>query len=230
MPTSSPATAAKSSSYCRRPARRFFFRRFPLPEQQSKASCSVVEIFLTGLCRLIGSSPSRPTTLQKQMIPRTLGNLFPPLCYQALARGDSGRFLEGFWRARQAVPVASDSDLRLLSSSSRGGTPKMGTISVVVGQLKKALGKAEQEVQRFTAALAALGSSHSNGRRTLSAAARNRISLAQKKRWATARKESKPAAAAAPAKRTMSTSARRKIAAAQKKRWVLVRAGQKKAA
>ena len=199
----SAATAAKSSSYCRRPARRFFFRRFPLPEQQSKASCSVVEIFLTGLCRLIGSSPSRPTTLQKQMIPRTLGNLFPPLCYQALARGDSGRFLEGFWRARQAVPVASDSDLRLLSSSSRGGTPKMGTISVVVGQLKKALGKAEQEVQRFTAALAALGSSHSNGRRTLSAAARNRISLA---------------------------SARRKIAAAQKKRWVLVRAGQKKAA
>jgi len=83
--------------------------------------------------------------------------------------------------------------------------------------LKKALGKAEQEVQPFTGALAALGSSHTNGQRTLSASARRRISLAQKEGWATARKESKPAAAAAPAKRTMSASARRKIAAAQKK-------------
>jgi hypothetical protein len=97
--------------------------------------------------------------------------------------------------------------------------------SGVVGLLKKELGKAQQEVQRFTAALAALGSSHSNGR-TLSAAARKKISLAQKKRWATARKESKPA----PAKRTMSASARRKIGVTQRKRWAKVRAGQKKAA
>jgi hypothetical protein len=106
----------------------------------------------------------------------------------------------------------------------------MGNRSGVVGQLKKALGIAQQEVQRFTAALAALGSSHSNGRPTLSAAARKRISLAQKKRWATSRKESEPAAAAAPAKRTMSASARKKIAAAQLKRWAKLRAGQKKAA
>ena len=63
----------------------------------------------------------------------------------------------------------------------------MGPMSGVVVQLKKALGKAEQEVQRFTAALAALGSSNSNGRRNLSAAARKRISLAQKKRWAKAK-------------------------------------------
>ena len=106
----------------------------------------------------------------------------------------------------------------------------MGPMSGVVGQLKKALGKAEQEVQRFTAALAALGSSHSNGRRSLSAAARKKISLAQKKRWAAGRKEWKPAAAAVPAKRTMSASARKKIAMAQRKRWAKVRAGQKKAA
>src|SRR5580700_5744829 len=102
--------------------------------------------------------------------------------------------------------------------------------SGVVGQLKKALGKAEQEVQRFTAALAALGSSNSNGRRNLSAAARKRISLAQKRRWATARKESKPAAAAAPAKRTMSAAGRKRIAAAQRARWAKVKAQQKKAA
>jgi hypothetical protein len=47
--------------------------------------------------------------------------------------------------------------------------------------LKKELGRAQGEVQQFTAALAALGNSHSNGQRTLSASARKRISLAQKK-------------------------------------------------
>ena len=105
----------------------------------------------------------------------------------------------------------------------------MGNLSGVVQHLKKELERAEKEVLRFGAALAALGSSHSNGRRTLSAAARKKISLAQKKRWATARKEAKPAAAA-PAKRTMSASARKKIAAAQRKRWAKVWAQAKKAA
>lgn len=81
----------------------------------------------------------------------------------------------------------------------------MGNLSGVVGHLKKEPSRAQQEVQRFTAALAALESSNSNGRRTLSASARKRISLAQKKRWALARKRSKPAKAvtgSAPAKRT----------------------------
>src|SRR5579864_3077869 len=101
----------------------------------------------------------------------------------------------------------------------------MGNISGVVGYLKKELERAQQEVQRFTAALAALGSSSSNGRRTLSASARKRISLAQKARWAKTRKGTHPGVGAtkttatAPAKRTMSASARRKIAAAQRARW-----------
>lgn len=110
----------------------------------------------------------------------------------------------------------------------------MGNVSGVVGYLKKELNRAQQEVQRFTAALVALGSSGSNGRRTLSADARKRISLAQKKRWAKVRNGSKPSAAktaaSAPAKRTMSASARRKIAAAQKARWARAKAGKKKAA
>ena len=100
----------------------------------------------------------------------------------------------------------------------------MGTMSGVVQHLKKELGRAQQEVQRFTAALAALGSSHSNGRHTLSASARKRISLAQKKRWA------KTKGHAPKPKRTMSASARKKIAVAQRKRWALVRAQAKKAA
>lgn len=61
------------------------------------------------------------------------------------------------------------------------------------------------------------GSSH----RTLSAAGRKRISLAQKARWARAKgRGPKP-------KRTMSASARKKIAAAQRARWAKVKAAKK---
>ena len=107
----------------------------------------------------------------------------------------------------------------------------MGNLSGVVSYLKNELAKAQQEVKRFTAALAALGSSGSGGSRTLSAEARRRISLAQKARWAKARKGSKPTveAASSPVKRTMSASARRKIAAAQRLRWARVKAGKKAA-
>jgi hypothetical protein len=110
----------------------------------------------------------------------------------------------------------------------------MENISGVVGYLKKELGRAQQEVQRFTAALAALASSSSNGRRPLSASARRRISLAQKKRWAQARNGSKPAAANASAtvKRTRKISAagKKRIAAAARERWAKFRAAKKKAA
>jgi hypothetical protein len=110
----------------------------------------------------------------------------------------------------------------------------MGNLSGVVGHLKKELARAQQEVQRFTTALAALGSSSSNGHRTLSADARRRISLAQKKRWAKARNGSKPAAAPAsvPVKRTRTISAagKKRIAAATRARWARFRAAKKTAA
>jgi hypothetical protein len=64
--------------------------------------------------------------------------------------------------------------------------------------------------------------------RGISAAARQKMSLAQKARWA------KNAAAKteviAKPKRILSVSARKKIAAAQRERWAKVRAQQKKAA
>jgi hypothetical protein len=61
--------------------------------------------------------------------------------------------------------------------------------------------------------------------RTLSAAARRKISLAQKARWAKTRR------VAAPTKvRTMSRAGRNKIAAAQRARWARSRAQLKKAA
>ena len=98
----------------------------------------------------------------------------------------------------------------------------MGNLSGVVRHLKKELERSQKEVRRFGAALAALGGSSSNGRHNLSAAARRKISLAQKARWAKQKSSSQP-------KRTMSPAARRKIAAAQRARWAKVR-GQKKAA
>ena len=95
------------------------------------------------------------------------------------------------------------------------------------------------ELQHVDAALAVLGkldggSSYTRPGRTLSASARKRISIAQKKRWALTRNGSKQAAAkttpSAPVKRTMSASARRKIAAAQRARWAKLKAAKKKAA
>jgi 16S rRNA G1207 methylase RsmC len=109
----------------------------------------------------------------------------------------------------------------------------------VVRQLSKERTRLTDELHRVTAALTAFGKVYLSGsnpkavghtKRTLSASARKKISQAQKKRWATARKESKPAAAGAPAKRTMSASARKKIAAAQKLRWSKLKGQARKAA
>ena len=105
----------------------------------------------------------------------------------------------------------------------------MANLSGVVQQLKKAHAEAQGEVKRLSAALAALGSltgrSPIRKRRTLSAAARKKISLAQKARWA--KRGSKTRTGAAEPKRKMSAAARRKIAAAQRARWAKVKAGKK---
>jgi hypothetical protein len=100
----------------------------------------------------------------------------------------------------------------------------MANVSAVVQQLKKERERAQGEVECIDAALAALGSIGSNGssrQHSLSAAARRRISLAQKARWAKQK--------AAMPKRTVSAASRRKMAAAQRTRWAKAR-GEKKAA
>src|SRR5258707_15153854 len=92
----------------------------------------------------------------------------------------------------------------------------MGNVSGVVQQLKKELERAKNEVERYGAALVALGSSKLGGqRRTLSAAARRKISLAQKARWA----KKKVSGPSGKPKRTISAVSRRRMAAAQKARW-----------
>ena len=106
----------------------------------------------------------------------------------------------------------------------------MGNLSGVVGHLKKELKRAQQDVQRFSAALAALGNSASKGQRTLSDDARNRISMAQKARWAKTRKGTQPGATGITiVKRTISAAGRKRIAAAQRARWAKVKAGKKAA-
>jgi hypothetical protein len=101
----------------------------------------------------------------------------------------------------------------------------MGSLSDVVQQLRKERERAQNEVHRIDAALAALGNLSGNGarhaRRGISAAGRKAISLAQKARWA--KRAARP-------KRTISAAGRKRIAAAQRKRWAKVKAQKKKAA
>jgi hypothetical protein len=96
------------------------------------------------------------------------------------------------------------------------------------------LHEVEAEITKLERVAAALRGSmsepgtSSGKRKGMSAAARKKISLAQKARWAKTAVNSslsnmKP-------KRTLSASARRRIAAAQRTRWAKVRAQQKKAA
>lgn len=93
----------------------------------------------------------------------------------------------------------------------------MTTLSAVVEQLKAERERVHQEVQRIDAALAALASVTTNGTRPhMSAAARRRISIAQKRRWAK-RRAPKP-------KRIVSAAARRKMVAAQRRRRAKVKA------
>jgi hypothetical protein len=89
------------------------------------------------------------------------------------------------------------------------------------------------ELKHVDAALAVLGkldggSSYTKPRRTLSASARKRISLAQKVRWAKRAGNHQ----AAPVKRTrvISAAGKKRIAAAARARWAKFRVAKKKAA
>src|SRR5260370_20407599 len=94
----------------------------------------------------------------------------------------------------------------------------MNSLTTVVQQLRKERERAQREVHGIDAALTALGSLSVNGskrgRRTLSAAARRKISLAQKKRWSKLKSGAQPAKP----KRVISAASRKKMAAAQRRR------------
>ena len=102
-------------------------------------------------------------------------------------------------------------------------------LSSFVSELRAARTSLVDELRHVDAALAALGnmnggSNHTKPGRTMSAAARQKISLAQKARWA------KQNGQAPKPKRTMSAAGRKRIAAASRARWAAFRAAKKKAA
>ena len=107
-------------------------------------------------------------------------------------------------------------------------------------KLEKQAAKLQRQLNGLEAAAKALGNSAGRDldkaeKRVMSAAARARISRAQKKRWATVKagvkKAGKPEADGfgTAKKRVMSAAARAKISAAAKRRWAKVKAGARKA-
>jgi hypothetical protein len=99
-------------------------------------------------------------------------------------------------------------------------------LASIVSELRVERTNLVNQLRRVEEALSVLGTlnggSYTKPRRTMSASARKRISLAQKARWAKQR--------VARSKRTISAAGRRRIAAAQRARWAKVKAQQKKAA
>jgi hypothetical protein len=90
----------------------------------------------------------------------------------------------------------------------------MKYMAMVIDQLKKERDLAHNQVQRIDEALAALSGSSNGSSRTISAAGRLKISLAQKARWA--KHNASP-------RRTISAAGRKRIAAAQRARWAKVK-------
>jgi len=110
-------------------------------------------------------------------------------------------------------------------------------LASIVSELKVERTNLANQLRHVDAALTVLGKlngGNARSGRTLSALARRRISIAQKKRWALARNGSKPVAtkATALAKRTpkISPAGKKRIAAAQRARWAKLKAAKKGAA
>jgi hypothetical protein len=104
----------------------------------------------------------------------------------------------------------------------------MSSWSGIAKELKKERDAVEKQLSALNAALTAFvgaysGSAKSKGTRKMSAAARKRISLAQKARWAKHAASNGETSKAKP-KRKMSAAGRKRIAAAQRARWAKVRA------
>jgi hypothetical protein len=102
--------------------------------------------------------------------------------------------------------------LHLAIIVNRGGILKMGSLSVVVQQLRKERERVQKEVHRIDVALTALANVSVNGSkpRKFSAITRRRMAIAQRARWA--KQKAQP-------RRKMSAAGRRRIAAAQRARW-----------
>jgi hypothetical protein len=102
-------------------------------------------------------------------------------------------------------------------------------LASIVSELRVERTNLANQLKHVDAALSVLGklkggSSYTKRGRTLSAAARKRMSLAQKARWAKAKGR------APKLKRTISAAGRKRIAAAQRARWAKWKVKQRKKA
>src|SRR6266436_3166365 len=105
----------------------------------------------------------------------------------------------------------------------------MANLTSALQQLREERKQAQYQVEKLDSAISVLedlvgrnGSltrTAAGGSRVVTAAARRRMALAQRARWARVKPTPKPT----PLKRKMSASARRKIAAAQRARWARVK-------
>jgi hypothetical protein len=104
-------------------------------------------------------------------------------------------------------------------------------LASIVSELRVERTNLVNRLRHVDAALAVLGklnggSNYTKPRRTLSASARKRISLAQKKRWAQAKSQ----ATTAKPTRKISAAGKKRIAAATRARWAKFRAQKAKKA
>lgn len=101
----------------------------------------------------------------------------------------------------------------------------MENVSGIVSLLKQERDKVEKQLAGLNAALSAFVAAyggHTNGnRRTMSAVARRKISLAQKARWEKQKSNGT-------AKRTISEAGKKRIAAAQRARWAKIKTKSRK--
>jgi hypothetical protein len=109
----------------------------------------------------------------------------------------------------------------------------LNELAVIVSKLRAERTNLVTQLKHVDAALSVLGKLNGGGfytnrRRTLSALARKRISLAQKARWA--KRAANSHAGTAKPKRTISAAGRKRIAAFQRARWAKWKAQQKEAA
>ena len=119
----------------------------------------------------------------------------------------------------------------------------MANLTNALQQLRAERRESQLHVEKLDQAISVIESLNGSGTfrkanrptRTISAASRRKMALAQKARWAKARNGSQPAKAvtgSAPAKptRTISAAGKKRIAAAARARWAKFRAAKKKAA
>ena len=107
----------------------------------------------------------------------------------------------------------------------------MSTINQVIQDLQVRRNRAEKEIESLSLAIRALEqlegeaapASQSKPKRTMSAAARRKIGMAMKARWAKQKGTAQPAKR----KRKLSAAGRARIVAALKARWAKVKAAKK---